>query len=809
MDFEVLIPTLRFSQFATNRVRRTGTPVNRSLALPPFPARILFKDSENRIDYYQKKQMLDSSRLDTAIARRVTILGVVQGVGFRPFVFRLAQTHQVKGWVLNSNDGVEIHAEGRSADVDAFLISVGSQAPVAARITKVIVQEVVPEGLTDFQILVSRRESTPSVRISPDLCVCDECLREIRDPADRRNHYPYINCTNCGPRYSIINRLPYDRPGTTMADWKMCSSCQHEYDNPLDRRHHAQPTACESCGPGYRLIEGHSQTDGSERAIRRAAELLTSGSIVAVKGLGGYHLACDANNLTAIAALRERKFRKERPFALLVRNLEQAHQYVELTRNHEPLLQSLARPIVLAPAKIELLDVSPDNSMLGVMLPYAPIQHLLFDCGAPSPLVLTSGNRSSEPIAYRDDDAINRLTGIADAVLIGERPIARRLDDSVVAVRNEKPFMIRRARGYSPGAVCELPTVDSILALGSDLKNAIALVVRGQVFVSQHIGDLGDYETDESFQNTVRDLLVMYEIDSKDLTVVHDLHPQFTSTRFALSLPARRHIAVQHHHAHIASVLAEKNLLKENVVGVAFDGTGLGTDGTIWGGEFFFGNVLDGFERCHSLRPATLPGGDAAARYPVQAAAGFLAELNDLPDFTAAPFHFPKRFTDATKLVEKNVRCFVSTSMGRLFDTVAALVGFLRESTFEGQAAIWLEHQAGQCPPQAPYSFPELDYRPLLMHIISDRVAGRPVAEIASAFHATLVTATAQKAIQICRDRNVNTVVLSGGVFQNELLLNSLLQEFERQPEIRVLINEQVPANDGGICVGQAALGVF
>ncbi len=757
----------------------------------------------------ENDQMPDSARKNAVIARRITIQGVVQGVGFRPFVFRMAQIHHVKGWVLNGREGVEIHAEGRNSDVDVFLTSLQLQAPSAAHVTTVDVQEVVPEGFSDFQILGSRCDSSPTVRISPDLSLCDECLRELQNPTDRRNRYPYINCSQCGPRYSIIKSLPYDRPGTTMAPWKMCLSCQYEYDNPLDRRHHAQPTACDSCGPGYRLIESHRSTDGSERAIRQAAELLATGSIVAVKGLGGYHLACDASNSTAVATLRERKFRKERPFALLVRNLQEARQYVALSLCHEQLLQSASRPIVLAPAKVDLTGVSPDCSTLGVMLPYAPIQHLLFDYGSPGPLVLTSGNRSSEPIAYRDEDAISRLTGIADAILIGDRPIARRVDDSVVAIRNEKPFMIRRARGYSPGTVCKLPTLDPILAVGSDLKNAIALVVRGQVFVSQHIGDLGDLETDESFHKTVHDFLAMYEINSAELTVVHDLHPQFTSTRLALRLPARRHVAVQHHHAHIASVLAEQNLLTERVVGVAFDGTGLGTDGTIWGGEFFVGSVCDGFERCHSLLPSRIPGGDAAARYPVQAAAGFLAELSNLPDLRESPFHFSKRFADATKLVDKNLHCFVSTSMGRLFDTVAALVGFLQESTFEGQAAIWLEHQAGKCPPQAPYPFPELDYRPLLKEIISDRLAGRPIAEISSGFHAAVVTSTAQQVLKLCREKAVNTVVFAGGVFQNELLLNSLLHEFEQHPEVRVLINEQIPANDGGICVGQTALSLF
>jgi hydrogenase maturation protein HypF len=500
---------------------------------------------------------------------------------------------------------------------------------------------------------------------------------------------------------------------------------------------------------------------------------------------------------------------------------------VELTEEHRRLLGDVARPIVVGRARVELAGVAPDNASLGVMLPYAPLHHLLFKFGAPSPLVLTSANRSSEPIAFRDDDALDRLAGVADAFLIGGRAIARRVDDSVVTVRGGRPFMIRRGRGFAPAVVCRLPKekvsgtffpqphegatigqekrfLTPFLALGSDLKNAIALVVDGEVLVSQHIGDLGDADTDAAFEETIRDLLAMYEVRADDLTIVHDLHPQFTSTRMAESLQARRRLAVQHHEAHIASVMAEHDLLDEPVVGVAFDGTGYGTDGTIWGGEFFVGSVRGGFERRAWLRPVQMPGGDAAARFPAQAAAAFLAELPD--DLARLPVPMPKWFWDALKLVEKNVRCFRSTSMGRLFDAVAALLGFLGESTYEGQAAIWLEHQAGQCAPQRPYPFPGLDHRPLLSAIVADRIAGRSVSEIAAAFHAAVAAAVVEQVFILAEQHHLRTVALSGGVFQNELLLDSIFGRLASESGLRVLTNQSVPVNDGGICLGQAAM---
>jgi hydrogenase maturation protein HypF len=782
------------------------------------------------------------------VAMRISIRGVVQGVGFRPFVARTAIESGVFGWVLNGAAGVEIHAEAGEAEMSAFVERLRRDPPAAARVSSFDVQPIALLGLTGFQIRHSRGDAAPTVRISPDLAVCEDCLQEFADPHNPRFEYPYINCTHCGPRYSIIERLPYDRVNTTMADWALCPECRQEYENPSDRRYHAQPTACEACGPAYRLLApdiaaefvripsrgDHADSDSPEfgvgsQAIRRAAELIRGGMILAVKGIGGYHLACDARNAQAVAALRARKFRKEKPFALMAADLAQAETLIELTDEHRRLLCAVARPIVVGPARVNLAGIAPDNASLGVMLPYAPLHHLLFKFGAPSPMVLTSANRSSEPIAFRDDDATDRLTGIADAFLIGERRIARRVDDSVVAVRGGRPFMIRRSRGFAPGVVCRLPANGPILALGSDLKNAIALVVDGEVLVSQHIGDLGDADTDAALEETIADLLAMYEIRGEHLTVVHDLHPQFTSTRLAGSLPARRRLAVQHHEAHIASVVAEHlsaehDLLGEPVVGVALDGTGYGSDGTIWGGEFFVGSVRAGFERAAWLRPVNMPGGDAAARFPVQAAAAFVAELAslrgsapvaqsqsafipaDVPNLALPPFEMPKRFWHARRLVEKGVRCFRSTSMGRLFDAVAALVGFLRESTYEGQAAIWLEHQASRCAPQPAYPFSGLDYRPLLRAILNDRIAGRSVLEIASAFHAAVGAAVVEQVLILAEQHRLRTVALSGGVFQNELLLDCIVARLKSDSDLRVVTNQAVPVNDGGICLGQAAM---
>ncbi|MGA2004061.1 MAG: carbamoyltransferase HypF [Terriglobales bacterium] len=749
----------------------------------------------------------------------IKVRGVVQGVGFRPFVFRIANELRLKGWVLNGEEGVSIHLEGEEPVLQGFVRRLEQEAPPASRIVAVEVVPVAVAGFQEFFIKESERHSRPTVRISPDLPVCAECLRELADPSDHRFHYPYINCTNCGPRFTVILALPYDRPNTTMKDWPFDEYCDREYHDPANRRFHAQPVACPECGPHYYLRVGTETLRGDHLVIGLTVDLLKAGKIVAVKGLGGYHLACDARNAEAVAAMRARKFRKEKPFAVMVENVADAQTLVKLPPDATTLLTSIARPIVLAPAITELAGVAPDNRELGIMLPYTPVQHLLFAAGAPRALVMTSANRSSEPIAYEDQDAFDRLSGIADAFLAGERPIARRVDDSVARIGALGPTILRRSRGYAPGAVVSFPMQAPaqlgkqrpILALGADLKNSITLVVEGQAFVSQYIGDLDHYEAFRAFEETIRDFMTMYEIRWKDVLLVHDAHPEYRSTAHALRLPALEKRAVQHHRAHVASVLAERGEWEKRVLGVSFDGTGYGDDGSIWGGEMFAGSLLTGFERVAHLRPAVLPGGDAAAQYPVQAAAGFLAQVEGSAALHDQPFSFPHRYDVALQLVHKNVRTFSTTSVGRLFDTAAALLGFTREITFEGQAAMWVEHLARSAGETDCYPFPfldgELDFRPLLLAVVHDRIKGRNPEVIARSFQRAIAHGTADAIRHLARAQNTNTIVFSGGVFQNDLLLEDLKQELGSS--LQLWTNQTVPANDGGISLGQAAMAAF
>ncbi len=742
----------------------------------------------------------------------IRVRGVVQGVGFRPFVYRLAREHTLAGWVLNAGEGVEIHLEGAADRLRTFVSALSAQAPPASAIATIDVETAVPTGLTDFAIRDSARAGRPTARISADLPVCDRCLRELFDADDARHGYPYINCTDCGPRYSIIRALPYDRSATTMAAWRMDDRCSGEYRDPASRRFHAQPVACGACGPHYELhIEGEV-TRGDRDVVERSAAQLRDGKILAIKGLGGYHLVCDARNAALVAELRARKFRKEKPFAVMVRDLAVARTLATLVDGAEQLLSASARPIVLVPATVSLPEVAPGSDVIGLMLPYTPLQHLLFAAGAPNALVMTSANRSSEPIAYDDDLARERLAGIADGFLVGERPIARRVEDSVARVGAHGPVILRRSRGYAPAAVAALPSLRPILALGADLKSAITLVVDGQAFVSQHIGDLAHYEAFRAFEETVRDLLQMYDVRQRDLVVVRDRHPQYLSTNFAAHLDALSLGVVQHHRAHIASVLAERGEWERKIVGVALDGTGFGDDGTIWGGELFVGSIAGGFDRIAHLRYAPVVGGDAAALHPVQAAAGFLAELDAAPDVEAAPFHFPARYRIAAQLMKSGTRVFRTTSVGRLFDTVAALLGFTREVTFEGQAAIWLEQLARGSTGARPYHFPldgeELDYRPLLESVVVDRLRGRNLHDIALAFHSGLASGVGNALAAACEAHGVDTVVASGGVMQNDLLLAELSTVLTGR-KLRLWTNHVVPPNDGGISLGQAALAAF
>jgi hydrogenase maturation protein HypF len=762
-------------------------------------------------------------------AVRIAVRGVVQGVGFRPFVARLAHKLAVRGWVRNGADGVRIHAEGTPDALRALLEGLPRDAPPGAVIASIEAAPAEVAGHGAFEIAPSDGAGPPTTRISPDLCVCEACARELRDPADPRFGYPYINCTHCGPRYSIILNLPYDRVATTMRGWAMCPACANAYGDPGDRRFHAQPVACPDCGPGYRLITdprepgarsttkitGHESRHGVPgypvpgNPVPEAAAMLRGGKILAIKGLGGYHLACDAWNERAVAALRERKFRKEKPFALLVRTIEEARELAELSPEHERLLVSTARPIVLVPARQPPPGVAPGNDQLGLMLPSTPLHLILFDAEAPSPLVMTSANRSSEPIAYEDEDAFDRLAGIADAFLVGERPIARRVEDSVVAVRRvggvERPFMIRRSRGYAPLPVATLETDRPIVALGADLKNSVALVVRGEVFVSQHIGDLGGVETDRAFAETIDDLLRMYAVDRRELLVVHDLHPEYASTRAAPGVGGGAVCAVQHHRAHIASVLAEHGLYDDRVVGVALDGTGFGDDGAIWGGEFFVGSIRAGIDRVDSLAPVRMPGGDGAARFPPQALAAYLHDDRAVRTLSAPPFGMPRRYADAARLVLRGVRCFETTSAGRLFDAAAAVCGFVRPISFEGQAAIWLENRARRGVGTGETEGASLEPGALLSRLVGRRRVGMSIEDSALWFHHALGGAIAGRTLDLARAHDCASAALSGGVWQNEVLLGVVTGRLE-SAGVRVLLNIAVPANDGGVCLGQVAL---
>ena len=742
--------------------------------------------------------------MSTRVAQRILVRGTVQGVGFRPFIYRLAIECKLTGWVLNDTNGVRIHIEGPSDALINFVLAVRNEPPPAAKVSDLIVESAAWEDHTSFTIRSSAASGAPTTHISPDLPVCADCLRELRDATDRRFGYPYINCTNCGPRFSIMRALPYDRPHTTMAAWPLCDACNREYRDPANRRYHAQPVACPQCGPDYRfVINGESPATGND-ALRRAVQALNDGSIIAIKGIGGYHLACDANNERAVNALRVRKFRKEKPFALMVSSIEAARRIARLTSLHVDLLTSSAHPIVLIPAKADFPEIAPDSDDVGLMLPYTPLHALLFDAGAPDPLVLTSANRSNEPIAYEDAPAIEHLAGIADGFLIGERAIQRRVDDSVVAVRRGAPLMVRRARGYAPASVAELATSAPILAVGADLKNAIALAVGGEVFVSQHIGDLGELETNRAFEETIDDLLTMYAVDRAALIIAHDLHPEYVSTRFALTLEGAKHIAIQHHEAHIAAVLLEHRRLDETVVGIAMDGTGYGRDETIWGGEVLIGSVRDGFQRQPLFEPVLMPGGDAAARFPVQAAAAFLPDV-DPALLQQAPFNFPARFGQAQVLVRAGIRSIPTTSVGRLFDAVAAVCGFTREISFEGQAALWLEHRARHASvPNAKLFEDVRGPKQIITKLMEGRTNGMSVEDLAAIFHRWLARFVVNAAVDAAVEHACRTVVLSGGVWQNQVLMEYVLQFMPS--EYLLLWGQNIPVNDGGICVGQVGL---
>jgi len=739
---------------------------------------------------------------------RVRVTGTVQGVGFRPYVYRLAGELSLGGFVLNDAHGVLIEVEGDAAVIDRFLERLPSEAPPLAVLERVVVEERSASGDAQFAIRGSVGGETPDAPVTPDTATCEDCLRELFDPDDRRFRYPFINCTNCGPRFTIVRGVPYDRPLTTMASFAMCAACRAEYEHPADRRFHAQPNACPECGPSVRLIGG----SGDPLAATVAG--LRNGAIVAIKGIGGYHLACLAGDERAVAALRARKHREDKPFALMCASLAAVESLVSLTPAARDLLTGPARPIVLAPRLADASvaeSVAPGAPELGVMLPYSPLHHLLLaDVG--ETLVMTSANVSDEPIAYRDDDALERLRGIADLFLVHDRPIQTRTDDSVVrVVGSGTAAFLRRSRGYVPAALA-MPgagTPRPLLACGAELKNTFCLARGTRAWVSHHIGDLENYETLRSFTKGIEHFATLFAVRPE--VVAHDLHPEYLSSKYALDLDGVELVGVQHHHAHLAACLAECGETGP-ALGAIFDGTGYGLDGTVWGGELLLGD-LRSFRRVGSLLPVALPGGARAIRQPWRMACSWLsAAIDGEPELPAslAPHVDPKAWAQVHRLTLTGTSAPATTSIGRLFDAVAALAGIRAEINYEGQAAIELE---ASCDPNERGSYPiavtgaplVIDPRETIRAIAADVDAGASAGVIARRFHRTIARATVEACAALASANGVEVVVLSGGVFQSRLLLDSVWTELTAAG-LRVLVPDRLPVNDGGIAYGQAAV---
>jgi hydrogenase maturation protein HypF len=737
---------------------------------------------------------------------RARVEGTVQGVGYRPFVHRLAHELGLTGWVCNDARGVLLEVEGDAAAVDALLLRLADDAPPLASVERVAAESRPATGAPGFAILASDGGGAPDALVPPDMATCDDCLRELWDPADRRHRYPFVNCTNCGPRFTIVRGVPYDRARTTMAGFAMCPACRAEYEDPGDRRFHAEPIACPACGPRLRLL-------GAEDAdpLAGAVAILREGGIVAVKGIGGYHLACVADDEHAVAGLRARKQREDKPFALMAASLDAAGALVVLRAEDAALLASRARPIVLAPRRPGApvaAAVAPRSADLGVMLPYSPLHHLLLaDVGAT--LVMTSGNRSDEPIAYRDDDALERLRGIADAFLVHDRPIETRTDDSVARAAGGRTVLVRRSRGYVPASLA-LPVRRPVLGCGAELKCTFCVARDGRAWVGHHIGDLRNYETLRSYTAGIEHFQRLFAVAPE--VVAHDLHPDYLSTRYALERAGVEHVAVQHHHAHLAAVLAEHGE-RGRAVGAIYDGAGLGPDGTVWGGELLVGDVGT-YERVGGLRPARLPGGDRAAAEPWRMACAWLVEAigpDPLLPRSLAGAVGTKDWRAVARLAATGFSAPVTTSAGRLFDAVAALCGVRTRIRYEGQAAIELE---AACDPHERGAYEiachdlTLDPRALILAVARDAQAGVPAGVIAARFHAALADATAHACVGAAARYGVDRAVLAGGVFANRVLLERTAERLERAG-LRVLLPRRLPPGDGAIAYGQAAVAAY
>jgi hydrogenase maturation protein HypF len=742
---------------------------------------------------------------------RLHIDGIVQGVGFRPFIYNLAVKLGLTGWVKNTAQGVFLEIEGEKNNIGEFINTLREKGPLLARVDKVEARSIPAKGETDFRIL----ESTGGERatlVSPDMAICADCLKELYDKQDRRFQYPFINCTNCGPRFTIIRQIPYDRKYTTMKEFPLCQACLEEYHNPGDRRFHAQPNACPDCGPCISLRDHKGKTVKTDNIWSFVQEKLKAGHIFAVKGLGGYHLCCDGFNDKAVKKLRRRKIRWGKPFALMINDVETAGHFCHVNEAERGLLESPRRPIVLLRKKKDLIlseEIAPGNNRLGVMLPYSGFHYLLMETF--KALVMTSGNISDEPIVYEDEEALERLNVIADYFLMHNRRIFRRCDDSVVVVPQDQVMMIRRARGYAPEPLKVPFKMPQVLACGSQQKNTFCLTKGNKAFMSNHIGDLDSVPNLINFEQSVEQWQSMFEI--KPEIIAYDMHPEYLSTKYAMDYPgAVKKIPVQHHHAHVISCLAD-NEESGPVIGVSFDGTGYGTDGALWGGEFLICQ-WESFTRAGHISYVLMPSGDMAVRQPWRMALSYLyglfgEEMSKLKiDFIQ---HLPHNWPVLKECLKKKINSPLTSSCGRLFDGVAALVGIRDNIDYEGQAAVELE-QIIDTAERSWYPFTikegivlEIDWKPIIRDIVVDLEKGTGTGSIAGKFHNTVSRMIVETCLLLREQYRLHKVALTGGVFQNLYLLNKTITDLKNYG-FHVLTHSRVPPNDGGVSLGQALI---
>jgi len=759
--------------------------------------------------------------IKTIASLKISVRGVVQGVGFRPFIYQLAREYGLKGWIQNTSGDVTIEVEGKSNRLAQFLTRLKETPPPQSRIEDISVTKQDASGYSDFEIRHSQPQESQYQLISPDLATCDACRAEIFQPGNRRYRYPFTNCTNCGPRFTIIEDIPYDRPLTTMRHFQMCPDCRQEYDNPLDRRFHAQPNACPVCGPSLQLADAGGNPVPTEDVITTASRLLKEGSILAIKGLGGFLLACDATSETAVLRLRERKQRPAKPLAVMLSDLNKVREHCLLSPGEEALLTAPASPIVLLrwkPASSIVKAAAPGLKYLGMMLPYTPLHHLLLS-ETNLPLVMTSGNLSEEPIASDNDEAIARLHGIADYFLLHNRDIYSRYDDSVLMVEEDKPVMVRRARGYAPYPI-HLPfNTRQTLACGAELKNTFCLTRDNHAFIGQHIGDMENLETLEHFESTIELYKRLFRIQPE--VIAYDLHPDYLATRWALDTAGQSNlplIGIQHHHAHIVSCMAD-NEVQEPVIGVAFDGTGYGTDGHIWGGEFLISDYRQ-FQRKAHLEYLPLPGGAAAINNPYRTAISYLYTLlgeEALNPVLPCLYGIEKTELDLIKKqIDRSINTPLTSSCGRLFDAVSALLGIREKIDYEGQAAVDLEMATDDSAESGIYpyyiegneSINVIKVKKLFAAILSDLSRNIPPSIISTRFHNTVAQMVSEICSRMAAGTGITSVALSGGVFQNRLLLRKTTAALKKAG-LTPLTHHRVPASDGGISLGQAVIANF